>query len=599
MLRVSALVHLHTLRLLQQGRSAEHVLDEDFYRECVTACTKASIPKGARVRDEIVETMTLHMPEFEPVSRDGILHVLLDGAKCLLTNAKNNIAEHYRRRVLAYVREKRRKSTDEYAAMTLPERRQHKRTSAKIARRVCSNPNTEDIELAEEDEDLAESIRAVLEIDDIVPDFAECPLSYFLKATPEKFLRGFHHMNGFISNTTGKLYATMPLKRSLVPGHIQIYRSSFGRLVQGMRNEALGRKIRRRCINTAFDPVEDGEVSIEDEWDLACVNQGWRVLGGFSTNGVDCIVNQLKGNKRDVTEFKRVNLNYRGKGKKRAREDERRDEMPCSGIVTVDQIKRNMDLNNLEIIGIDPGQVELAVAVNLQTRRKARYTRAQRDRDYRSVDYRITRNQERPTQVKVIERNLSTIKRSIGLDSLKQYLEVRERNMETLMDYYGKNEHRARARKRQISRQKSESSFVNRLRSLCANDGRKPVIAYGAFGAVAGRNTLHSKGIPPCIGVGLLRMIARFFLVVITPEFYTSRTCSVCTGECVAHPTTKRKHKDIRGLRFCVSCNRCLNRDSNAAYNIGLNLRRLLHDEPLLRPVNDDLIDHAAALQHE
>lgn len=36
----------------------------------------------------------------------------------------------------------------------------------------------------------------------------------------------------------------------------------------------------------------------------------------------------------------------------------------------------------------------------------------------------------------------------------------------------------------------------------------------------------------PCIGVGLMRKLARRFVVAPTPEAYTSKTCCRCLGEC-------------------------------------------------------------------
>ena len=40
------------------------------------------------------------------------------------------------------------------------------------------------------------------------------------------------------------------------------------------------------------------------------------------------------------------------------------------------------------------------------------------------------------------------------------------------------------------------------------------------------------KGIAPCIGIGLRRRLAKEFVVVDTPEHYTSKTCSGCHCEC-------------------------------------------------------------------
>lgn len=48
---------------------------------------------------------------------------------------------------------------------------------------------------------------------------------------------------------------------------------------------------------------------------------------------------------------------------------------------------------------------------------------------------------------------------------------------------------------------------------------------------LAGRaSSACNRGNPPCIGVGLMRKLARRFVVSPTPEAYTSKTCCRCLG---------------------------------------------------------------------
>ena len=52
------------------------------------------------------------------------------------------------------------------------------------------------------------------------------------------------------------------------------------------------------------------------------------------------------------------------------------------------------------------------------------------------------------------------------------------------------------------------------------------VLAYGS--AVTAISKLRPKGVAPCINMGLRRRLSKHFVVVDTPEHYTSQTCSVC-----------------------------------------------------------------------
>ena len=91
------------------------------------------------------------------------------------------------------------------------------------------------------------------------------------------------------------------------------------------------------------------------------------------------------------------------------------------------------------------------------------------------------------------------------------------------------------------------------------------VLAYGSWGTIAGRGgAACNKGNPPCIGVGLMRKLAKRFVVAITPEQYTSKTCCRCMGQCGPHPTMQRGDgREIRGLRVCQNedCKLLQNRD--------------------------------------
>ena len=101
-----------------------------------------------------------------------------------------------------------------------------------------------------------------------------------------------------------------------------------------------------------------------------------------------------------------------------------------------------------------------------------------------------------------------------------------------------------------------------------------------------------NRGKAPCLGVGLMKRVSRRMLVAKTPEYNTSKTCCRCHGACGAHTTVdfrQCKSRETRGLRLCEnrSCRRPLNRDANAAVNIGYNLMALLCGMPLIAEMNE------------
>ena len=103
---------------------------------------------------------------------------------------------------------------------------------------------------------------------------------------------------------------------------------------------------------------------------------------------------------------------------------------------------------------------------------------------------------------------------------------------------------------------------------------------------------------------------------MVVPEHYTSQRCMHCGGECINHHALAERHRrvkkterlnlrlskqleraetdeqravaqkqyaramakpcEIRGLRFCTNCKRCLNRDANSAPQMAVQLKRLM-----------------------
>ena len=99
------------------------------------------------------------------------------------------------------------------------------------------------------------------------------------------------------------------------------------------------------------------------------------------------------------------------------------------------------------------------------------------------------------------------------------------------------------------------------------------------------------------MGMGLCKKLSKHFIVLHTPEHYTSKTCSACGALCgpckevdmerrkerIASAQTddeqkKASHFSVRGLRRChnAECAIFLNRDLNAAINIGRRCKSLL-----------------------
>ena len=118
-----------------------------------------------------------------------------------------------------------------------------------------------------------------------------------------------------------------------------------------------------------------------------------------------------------------------------------------------------------------------------------------------------------------------------------------------------------------VYKRKSEESFLRRIEKTFGPPD-KIVIAYGDW-----CSSYHMRTMAPTLGVGLRRIIARRFKVVLVDEFRTSKLCCHC------HRKLSHHHAEGRGkLWRALECQGCLlpksssprymSRDLNSAINI-------------------------------
>lgn len=214
---------------------------------------------------------------------------------------------------------------------------------------------------------------------------------------------------------------------------------------------------------------------------------------------------------------------------------------------------------------------------------------------------------------------------------LLAFLRARSAALPTLLEWHAHRRRRLIRWKRFAAEQRSFSQFCDRIRAMgrlrqrgSGTDARV-VIAYGAWALSGG---LPGKGLPPCIGKGLLRKLSREFVIVAVPEHYTSKRCFHCGGACGNHAYLAERDRragadarleakleerlaraeteeqraaaarwfdaamgrpcEIRGLRFCEGCCRCLNRDANSAPQMAVQLKRLVLGLSPLHRVSDE-----------
>ena len=283
-------------------------------------------------------------------------------------------------------------------------------------------------------------------------------------------------------------------------------------------------------------------------------------------------------------------------------------DIPTRGKWSIDELKRVSRLEQLHVVGIDPGKRELVVGVDMDDPRASsaiRYTQAQRRNEQAFAVHKKAEADAKTRAVLDAEATLEGFNsRSVDLEEFCAYITQRRSITQTVADCYHDIGHRRRRWKRYMNTQRSEARLYDRLKSI-KKDDRPLVLAYGSWGMIAGQpGAACNKGNAPCIGVGLMRKLSKHFVVSMTPEAYTSKTCCRCLGPCGPWTAVEEKMgRKIRGLRRCQN-EECtakgglpLNRDKDGATNIGTNFLRLFAGENPIRSMTDeDLSFHRATI---
>jgi hypothetical protein len=472
---------------------------------------------------------------------------------------------HFRRRIQSHVKHRFRLSQTEYQTLTKEERQRRSLNVLRMASDLCANPKAH-MTCDREYHTWVTSERQRLEIDVAIGEWEDKPLEYHLKAKTSRFLRVMRLMSREREMSGGKAFSLFPLRRHLVPRHVRFDKNSLSQTLEALRNERLGRKRKARDEDSfTFSSVLDLRA--------ANVSQRWRVKDGFTTDGV-CA---------------RIQHAVQTSGKRDAMTS-----TPRRGIFAIDELKRVSRLEEWHVVGVDPGKRELIVAVDSDDplRTRVRYTQRQRSKDLRSKQYACEANSEKPAEVRESERELANFhSRTADTSSFVEYCRQSLGSLDIRLRHYEKISHRRRRWKTCIKEQQSETRLFAKLKGI-RKDERPLVLAYGSWGTIAGRaGAACNRGNPPCIGVGLMRKLAKHFVVAVTPEHYTSKTCCRCFASCGPHPTKRTtSNHEIRGLRVCQNenCKLIQNRDRTGATNIGTQFKRLFSGLPPLRALTQE-----------
>ena len=579
----------------------DSIFKQNWLINAYQAVTSSDSKKRPSIDPSVRQVFDQHMAGTisDLPDRKGLTQALTYECINLAAVGSTNVWMHFRKRVLAHVRTRLAIYEEEYEALSKEQRRQRRLALLQVADDLCRNP-TAPMRCPEEHRAFVDEERERLGIDAAVGDWAGKPLLYHLKARPHRFLHAMHTMSVECHAFGRSAFSLFPLRRSRVPGHMRFDQKVLDDLLGlgAARERAKAKREAGPDLNAAIAPsgrapkrkrddpglVEEKAATFGQVVDLraAGVHRRAHFAFAFTTDGVSMHLNMQKPSRDKAA---------------------RLAAMPSRGIHSIDALKQFARSEDVHAVGIDPGKRELVVAVDRDDPKGApvvRYTADQRRRDMRTRQYLDEGRREKPISVADAEEALSLF--NSKAPSLAEFAAFAERRRQLWREtpewaeFYARDEHRERRRKSKMKAKASEARLVNRLKGMhSSGDARPLVLAYGAWGMVAGRpGVAANKGNPPAVGAGLMKKLSVEFLVVPTPEHYTSKTCVRCMGACGPHPTLRTNNgKEIRGLRVCQheGCGLLQNRDKTGATNIGLQFQRLLDGKSPIREMSEEELE--------
>ena len=438
---VTELLNVHLRRCLSNGNTANM---ECFFNASWILNAYNEVTHGKRqvkVVDCLKETKDQYMPAFEPPDRSGIQQCLLYDARNLATVAATSVWMHFRSRILTHVKRLHAIDKATYDMLSKKEKRKRRLTLMQIASDICRIP-TEEYQSACEHHAWVNAERMRLGIDKAVDEWNGKPLLYHLKEKPHRFLECMYIMSSEREANGMSAFSLYPLRRNFVPRHVRFDQKAIRDLLHLGRSDYIKQKAKhrnkkRKADEIGLPPVDDetsnnvkrrskkemqdeNEALFQSVLDLrsANVQRRYQFDYAFTTDGV-CARLQMRAVK---------------KGQSNALQH-----LPHRGIWAINELKRVSRLDEMKVVGIDPGKRELVVGVDMENplKKPIRYTQQQRLRDMRSRQYTDESRRIKPSNVQDAEAKLSGYNsRSVDLHIFCAYCGQRHKMMDECLVFY-------------------------------------------------------------------------------------------------------------------------------------------------------------------
>ncbi len=453
---VTELVNVEIRRQLEAGNECP---DYVFNKNALAHAFQSVVSKNGEFKPHpLFKDAVALLPPFDPVNATGLTNAMQHVSNNLVTVATNNVKMHFRARVLRYVKLHHELKKEDYNRLSKEEKRAWKLELYRITDDLCT-PAATSFASKETYHAWIRSERARFGLGHDVQPTRLC-----MERHPAKFVKAMYLMSLDAEEAGKRTFSLYPLRHNLVTKFIELDNRTLNEVLQGMRNERLGRK---RKLNN------DESFSFATVFDFRAANvrQNWRLANTVATDGVSLHVKQYRGSLSQVgdqrqkheakmkrrTEARQAKANGHVLQKKEKPNGakpaaEQCTSVPMRKIWAIDQLK-HLSRQSFHVVSLDPGKHELFCAVDSENASSktgvCRYTLRERRKELRTTQYEVEGRRDKHPDLQEGEEMLSMRNsRSPNLQTFQAYCSCRRMHLRLGLDFYGRLDHRQRRWKR-------------------------------------------------------------------------------------------------------------------------------------------------------
>lgn len=385
-------------------------------------------------------------------------------------------------------------------------------------------------------------------------------IAYHLKADPIAYLKYALYINAQIEKLDRRPYQVIPQRTSVIPKYVLFNTKAMASIVHTPIADKFKQNKQAYIKETSLNKDEfwDTILNMNNKIFRNKKKKGFVFNGEFMTDGLYCSLTFIREKYKNETFGKKTKC--------------KNPEIKFNQLEELTKEQCDKYLNgNYKKAGLDPGKTKPITMVD-EDGNVYMYSAVRRQYEIYLQHSNYIIKKEKDESIKKEETALSEYScRTLNPEKNKEYIEAKNKANEKIKGFYQQPLLRNLRFRRYTRKKQSEMNMLNEIERTFLTEeeiesGKKLLIFYGDYD----RRT-HMPGTIPVPSIGIRKLIASRFDILITNEFRTSKLLNETKEELTN--VTIRKNGHTKRLHQVLTPKEepyriCVNRDVNASKNI-------------------------------